>query len=171
MSAVGARRQRVPMLCQPLPGGSNQGAPPHPTTLPPDPPPLLPVVTRRVGLSLQRASGPFGVLVTTAPCPRVPTPSHSAVLLFQASVFTGDLIDAMLAGDRYDIGIQFAKCAGLAVAGTILLVLSAYMVRVRGDGAPHAGVEWFDGASVCWYPEILCASGLRALGSPTHTLT
>ncbi len=53
----------------------------------------------------------------------------SAVLLFEVGIYTGYLIDAMLANDRSAVAISFAKCCGLAVAGAVVLVWSAYLVR------------------------------------------
>ena len=55
----------------------------------------------------------------------------SAVLLFEVGIYTGPLIDALLDVDRRGISVAFSQCIAFAVAGTVLMVGSAYMVRVQ----------------------------------------
>ena len=51
------------------------------------------------------------------------------MLLFEVGLYSGDLIDAMLALDHPGIVTSLCQCLAFAVAGTVLMITSAYMVR------------------------------------------
>lgn len=60
---------------------------------------------------------------TPSPLPR------SAALYYEVMIYTGPVIDSMLAGSRAAVALAFAKCLALAVAATILLIASGFWVR------------------------------------------
>ena len=52
----------------------------------------------------------------------------SAALFFEVTLFTGPLIDAMLGRNSAALASSFAKTLALALAATLLLIVSAFWV-------------------------------------------